>query len=49
MKPSSLKNKSFQEGTFLYFLKKIFLIFLEMKLSSLKNKKVQEGTSKLKK
>ena len=31
------------------FLKKVFLIFLEMEPYSLKNKKFQEGTSELKK
>ena len=36
-------------GTFSYFLKKVFLIFPEMELSSLKNKKFQEGLSELEK
>ena len=36
-------------GNFLYFIKKVFLIFPEMELSSLKNKKFQEGTTELEK
>ena len=36
-------------GTFLYFVKEVFLIFPEVELSSLKNKKFQERTSELEK
>ena len=38
-----------ENRTFLYFLKKIFLIFPEMELSSLKNKKFQEVTFRIQK
>ena len=36
-------------GTFLYFVKEVFLIFPEVELSSLQNKKIQERTSELEK
>ena len=48
-----ISKKSFSfisgNGTFLYFLKNVSLIFPEMEFSSLKNKKFEEGTSELEK